>query len=345
MGIINRIEFIKTLIKDKATGHGSPLVVALAITSRCNFRCSYCYGQYFRSKEKDLTSKKLFKVIDDLGKLGTRTITFEGGEPLIRDDIGLLIERVKSNGIECGFNTNGTLIPLRIKELKKADMICVTLDGPEKMNDANRGKGSFKKTMAGIDAALQAGIKTHISTVITKHNCNIEAIDWVVNFAKKRNIQTEFNFLFQQAERKNDSDNLMADNKSLRRIALRIIEHKKAGAPILFSEKVYRIVANWPDYKKRLFYNEKPDFDYIPCQAGRFMAFIDVDGKVYPCVQLIGSFPALDYKKVGIRKAWANCANYPCNACYFPRFNEFSSIANLDFDVILNQIMSTLKGH
>lgn len=345
MGIINRIEYMKTLIKDKSSGGRSPLVVALAITSKCNFRCTYCYGQYFQNKQKDATTKKLMQLIDDLGKLGTRVITFEGGEPLIRNDIGELIERVKANGIECGFNTNGTMISARIKELKKADMICVTLDGPEEMNDKNRGKGSFKKITSGIDAALAAGIKTHISMVITRHNCTTEAIDWTVNFAKEKGIQAEFNFLFHQAQGKNNSDSLMADNKSLRKAALRIVKHKKEGAPILFSEKVYRIVATWPDYKKRIYFNEKPNFNYIACKAGRFMAYIDVDGKVYPCVQLIGSFPALDYKKVGIKKAWANCANYPCIACYFPCFNEFSSIANLDFEVIAGQILSTLKDH
>lgn len=345
MSLTNRAAFMVTLFKNKVTGGRSPLAVALAITPRCNFRCNYCYGQYFKSKEKPVNLKNLYKLIDGLGQLGTRTITLEGGEPLIRGDIGKIIDRVKANGIECGFNTNASLVPLRIKELKKADMVCVSLDGPEEVNDLNRGKGSFKRTLAGLEAALKAGIKTHTSSVMTKHNCKPEIVAWIVDFVKKKGIQAEFNFLFQQGGSMKDSDNLMASNKDIRKVAKLIVEYKEKGAPILFSQKVYQIVADWPDYKKRLYYNEKPKFKYIPCAAGRFMAFIDVDGNVYPCVQLIGTFPALSYRDVGIKKAWENCANYPCHACYFPCFNEFSSIANLDLEVIAGQVLSTLKGH
>lgn len=334
-----------TLAKDKITGGRSPLTVALAITPRCNFRCNYCYGQYFNSKEQETNLKVLLKLIDDLGKLGTRTITLEGGEPLIRDDIGKIINRIKANGMECGFNTNASFVPLRIKELRQADMVCISLDGPEEVNDLNRGKGSFKQTMTGLDAAIKAGIKTHTSSVMTKYNCKKEVVDWVINFAKEKGIHTEFNFLFQQSDGKKNSDNLMASNKDIRKVAKLIIEYKRKGAPILFSDKVYEVVAAWPDYRKRLYLNEKPNFKYIPCAAGRFMAFIDVDGKVYPCVQLIGTFPALSYLEVGVKRAWENCANYPCYACYFPCFNEFSSIANFDLKVISGQVLSTLKGH
>lgn len=345
MGLLNRATYMSTLLKDKITGGRSPLVIALSITPRCNYQCNYCYGQYFKSKEKEFPLKELIKLINDLAKMGTRSITFEGGEPLIRNDIGKLIDIVKKNGIECGFNTNGSLIPLRIKELKKADLVCVSLDGPKKYNDLNRGKGAFDKTVAGIDAAIKAGIKTHISAVMTCYTCKSEIVDWIINFAKQKNIQVEFNFLFQQSEDKKNSVNLMADNKEIKKVALKILKYKKESAPILFSDKVYQIVANWPDYRKLRYFNEKPKFKYIPCQAGRFMMFLDVDGKVYPCVQVIGRFPALDFRKVGIKKAWENCANYPCNACYFPCFNEFSSIANLDMGVISGQIISTIKNH
>lgn len=345
MSLLNRAAYLATLLKDRATGGRTPLTVVLNITARCTLQCGYCYGQYFQSKRKDFSTQELFKLIDSLGKMGTRSITLGGGEPLTRPDIGKLINRIKANGIECGFNTNGTLIPQRIKELKRTDMICVSVDGPKKINDANRGKGSFEKIMAGIDTALEAGIKTHISSVITRYSCSPESIDWIINFAKGKGIQAEFNFLFQQADGKNDSDRFMAENKALRKAARLIVKRKREGAPILFSEKVYQLAADWPDYRKRLYLNEKPNFKYIPCYAGRFMMFIDSDGKTYPCVQLIDIFPALDFRKVGLKKAWENCANYPCHACYFPCFNEFSSIAGLDLGVISAQMVSTLKGH
>ncbi len=343
MGAYNRFAFMATLIRDRLSGGRTPLVVVLNVTFRCNLKCGYCYGQYFNRDDKDFTTQELSDLIDGLGKLGTRSITLGGGEPLIREDIGQIIRKIKSKGIECGMNTNGTLIPSRIDELKSIDMVTVSIDGPKEMNDANRTEGSFEKIIAGIDAALQAGIKTHITTVLTRNNYN--CVDWIVSLAKEKGIQAEFNLLFHQSQEKNDSDRFMPDNEHLRKAVLRVGELKAGGAPILFSEKVYRYVAKWPDYRKRLVMAAEPDFTPIPCYAGRFMMFIDADGWVYPCVQLIDVFKALDFRKTGIKKAWDNCATHSCKACYFPCFNEFNQIMSLQPKIIIGQILSTLRGH
>lgn len=333
---------MSTLLKDHILGRRTSLVVILNVTFRCNMRCGYCYGQYFNRKDRDFTTEELLGLIDDLGRMGTRSITLGGGEPLIRDDIGQIIERVKSRGIECGFNTNGVLIPKKIDALKKADMICVSIDGPKEMNDANRGEGSFEKIMAGIDTALDADLKVHTTTVLTKYNC--EAVDWIVDMVREKGIQAEFNLLFHQSEEKDDSDRFMAENDILRKAVKRVAELKARGAPILFSENVYQFAAKWPDYKKRLIMGKELDFEFIPCYAGRFMMFIDADGRVYPCVQLIDVFNALDFREVGIKKAWEHCANHSCKACYFPCFNEFNKIMRLNPKVLMGQVVSTLKG-
>lgn len=340
----NRANFFLKLLKNRLAGGRTPLVAVINIIARCNLRCGYCYGQYFQSKTKDFTTQELLGLIDDLGKMGTRSLTLAGGEPLLRADIGEVIKRVKNNGMECGMNTNGTLIPQRLKELETIDMITVSIDGPKKMNDANRGQGSFEKIMAGIEAALKAGIKTHINALITRHNCQIETIDWLVELARKKGMQAEFNFLFHQAEDKDDSDRFMPENSALRRVIKRIVKHKTQRAPILFSKKAYQVAAEWPDYQKRLFMDKEPDFDSIPCYAGRFMLFIDADGKVYPCMQLIDDFKALDFRQAGIKKAWDNCAHHTCKACYFPCFNEFNLITGLDPRVIWAQILNTVRG-
>ncbi len=340
MSLSNRIKFMLSLTKNKLVGGRSPLIVVLNTTFRCNLSCGYCYGQYFKQKKEDFTTQELQKLIDQLAELGTCSITLGGGEPLIRDDIGVIIESVKSNGMECGFNTNGTLIPRRIKELQKADMICVSIDGPREMNDLNRGAGSYDKIINGIDVAIDNGITVHTSSVITRHN--IEAIDWIIDMAVKRGIKAEFNFLFHQSAKRVDSDNYMAESDALRQAAERIANLCADGAPIVFSESVYRLVAKWPDLRQRLILGHQPDFDYIPCSAGRFMMFIDADGLVYPCVQLIGTFPSLDFRQTGIKEAWSNCASHTCKACYFPCFNELNKIMSLDLRTISGQVWKTL---
>lgn len=341
MGILNRTAFFTTLIKDRIIGKRTPLVVVLNATFRCNLKCGYCYGQYFKRSDKDFSTQELLDLIKGLKRMGTRSITLGGGEPLIRDDIGLIIKAIKDSGIECGMNTNGILIPNRVSELRPIDMITVSLDGPKDMNDANRGEGSFEKIMAGIDAALACGFKVHTTTVITQHN--YDSVDWLVDLAGRKGLQAEFNFLFNQAGDKSDSDRFMAENQYLRQAALKIAELKAQGAPILFSEEVYRYAANWPDYKSRVVIGKEPVFPFIPCYAGKFMMFIDADGKVYPCVQLIDIFNALDFRVAGIEKAWDNCASHNCKTCYFPCFNELNCVMGLNLKVIFEQVASTIK--
>jgi MoaA/NifB/PqqE/SkfB family radical SAM enzyme len=344
VGLYNRAAFMLSLLKNKLTGGRVPLVAVLNITARCNLRCTYCYGQYFQNPAQDYTTEELFHLIEELARLGTRSITLGGGEPLIRDDIGRLINKIKAHGIECGFNTNGLLIEKRINELSSADMICVSLDGPQKENDLNRGASSFAKIVAGIEKALQAGITVHTTTVFTRHNCTPAVVDWIIDFALKNNIQAEFNFLFHQKDDKNNPD-LFPHPEHLRQVALHIAHRKSEGAPVLFSEQAYLNVANWPLFPQQLHWGGRPSFSYIPCYAGRFMMFIDVDGKVYPCVQLIDLFKALDWRQVGLKKAWDHCATHSCHACYFPCFNEFNLIMGFRPKILWQQIMSSLKGH
>ena len=133
MGMSNRIAFMYTLLKDKLLGGRTPLIVVLNTTFRCNMRCGYCYGRFYEyPNNKDFTTEELINLIDDLKRMGTRSITLGGGEPLIRKDIGLIIDRIKESGIECGFNTNGTLVSQKINnrsvgELKSNVQFFVTL--------------------------------------------------------------------------------------------------------------------------------------------------------------------------------------------------------------------------
>src|SRR3989338_7667582 len=126
MGVFNRLAFMSTLLRDRLLGGRTPLVVVLNVTFRCNLRCGYCYGQYFGRKDKDFTTEELLGLIDDLGKMGTRSITLGGGEPLMRDDIEKIVKQIKSMGIECGFNTNGLLVAKKIDAIKDADMVCIS---------------------------------------------------------------------------------------------------------------------------------------------------------------------------------------------------------------------------
>jgi MoaA/NifB/PqqE/SkfB family radical SAM enzyme len=119
----------------------------------------------------------------------------QGGEALIRKDIGQIIKKVNNLGMFCRLTTNGVLISENnIKILKNLDSISVSVDGPEIVNDENRGKGSYKKLVAGINLLLKNNIDVKLSLVITKES--YKRIDEVIRFFTLVNFPLNISIMF-----------------------------------------------------------------------------------------------------------------------------------------------------
>ncbi len=79
---------------------------------------------------------------------------------------------LKSDDETIFLNTNGTLITEEISK-RFADYgsffsMSISLDGPEALHDRIRGKGSHRRTMRGIEEAVNRGIDLTIFTTVTK---------------------------------------------------------------------------------------------------------------------------------------------------------------------------------
>ncbi|HHL39854.1 MAG TPA: radical SAM protein [Deltaproteobacteria bacterium] len=342
MSLADRAVFFGRVIKSRLTGARAPLVVVLNVINRCNLRCIYCYGEYYDRKVADFTTGELKDLIDELAAMGTKSITIGGGEPLLRGDIGEIIAHVKSRRIECGMNTNGTLIPKKIDAVSQLDSVCVSLDGDEVPNDLNRGDGTYRRIVEGIKAARAAGVHVHTNTVLTRNS--IGSIDHIMRLARKLGFMTEFNLPFYLGERDSKNDELYPDDEQCRRAWRKILDYKARGYPVLFSRASHLYALRWPDYRRRVYYDEDPDFDYIRCYAGRLMCFIDSDGSVYPCAQLIGTFEARNIRdEGGFAAAWEHLASNPCRTCYFTCFNHFNLIFRLDASTIAETVKNTFR--
>ncbi len=62
-----------------------PYSTYFAVTDECPYRCAHCsYGMH---KKGRVDTKRAIEVIEQIKSIGTVTIGFTGGEPLMRDDI------------------------------------------------------------------------------------------------------------------------------------------------------------------------------------------------------------------------------------------------------------------
>ncbi len=325
-----------------------PLIVSLTVTNRCNLKCIYCYGSYYDRQIKDFPVEVWLDLIDELAQMGTSLIHLEGGEPLLRDDIELIIRKVKSKKMMCRMNSNGLLVPAKIAKLRGLDSLCVSLDGDSESNDRNRGKGTYPKILEGIKAAKKQNIPVLTSTVITNNNIHSGAIENILALSKEIGFGAQFSFLYEQTTLRLNDSAFSIDENAIKNAIKKLIAYKKSGYPIFYSLSTYKNALRWPvsfDHKRFT-----PDFlppkgwKYINCYMGKLMCFVDGDGMVYPCGEHIGSFPALNFLQTGFKKAWDNIEmEKKCITCYNTCFNEYNQIFSCRPSVIWNNFMNYFK--
>lgn len=140
---------------------------SIQLTERCNLACRYCYVQRRSHPDlEDCTFDFCERFVDFARRHahGPVKITFFGGEPLLRPDLMRhTVAYAKRTADEEGalpiryhLVTNGTLLDDRIGDLIAAEKIGleVSLDGPERVHDANRigpdGAPSFHRVYGNL---------------------------------------------------------------------------------------------------------------------------------------------------------------------------------------------------
>ena len=154
----------------------------ISVTDRCNFRCSYCMpAEIFGEKYEFLPRREIltFEEITRLGRLfvqlGARKIRITGGEPLLRQELEVLISRLSQiQGVDdLTLTTNGYLLPQNARALKEADLhrITVSLDtlDAEIFKQMNGRGYSVEGVLEGIREAEKVGFNPiKINAVVQK---------------------------------------------------------------------------------------------------------------------------------------------------------------------------------
>jgi cyclic pyranopterin phosphate synthase len=148
----------------------------ISVTDRCNYRCSYCMPEElgdqlrFETRRAILSFEEIERVLGVFARLGVRKVRLTGGEPTVRKGIVELTERVAQvPGIEqVVMTSNGHLLEQLAAPLAKAGLtaINISLD----TLDAARfhqltGRGELARVLAGVDAAVAAGLRVKTNAV------------------------------------------------------------------------------------------------------------------------------------------------------------------------------------
>jgi len=326
----HRAIFFLSLVYCRFSGINKPIFVVLVTNNLCDFKCTYCYGNYGHRKGiPDFTTKELLKIIDELKGMGTRILTLHGGESLLRKDFGEILNYAKLKGFYVSVNSNGTLVPKRIDELKCVDNLCISMDGREESNDKNRGKGSFKKAVAAIETAIEKSIPVVVSATLTKDN--MMDMEYLAELGKEKGFRIQYSILYNS----NEVDNsLIMSGREVRRTTKKIYNLKKQGYPIYYSDNVLRSAVQWPEsYDVRYFTKEDSEYtknlNLVPCYHGKLKYQIDADGRVVTC-WAHDAPDAPNIKTLGLKEALRQCnENKNCEYCCFLANNEHNAVMHM----------------
>lgn len=151
----------------------------------------------FLPREEILRFSEIEQIARSFVSLGVNKLRITGGEPLLRKDLTDLIAKLSQlEGVDdIAMTTNAALLKKYAVGLKEAGLhrVTVSLDSldPEIFAAMNGVGAKPAKVVEGIDAALAAGLKVKLNTVVKK-SVNEHGVTDLVEFASERAIPIRF---------------------------------------------------------------------------------------------------------------------------------------------------------
>ena len=182
-----------SMLKSRVYTH-RPFFLAHAVTFGCNSKCKMCtYWQLTPRMKDDLSTEEVYQLLDEAHDIGMRAYYIFGGEPLIRKDIGKIVDYAKNRGFLTAMNTNASLLASKAASLRNLDFAFVSLDYFDEYHDFIRGRrGSFDDAIKGINRIREVG-NTRVTLVTTISTLNLDAIEPMAQLAKHLRVGISYN--------------------------------------------------------------------------------------------------------------------------------------------------------
>jgi uncharacterized protein len=272
----------------------------IILTDECNLCCRYCRAKAFEVLEEsdDETAPRIDIDPDlprdlnfDLDLLYTflqkdpaATLTFYGGEPLMRAD---LIDRIVREAPVQQFmiQTNGILLDRLAPEIvNRFSTILVSLDGGEELTDSNRGAGVYRNVMENVRKIRERGFNGELIArmAVTERTDIAEAVCWLSNNPdysfSSIHWQLDANFAGDFSRRQFADWTRTSYNPGIRILVAEWVDHMESQGEVM---KWYPFI----DPMEDLLLGKKSQ---LRCGSGHANYSIMTDGHIAPCPVMIG---------------------------------------------------------
>jgi cyclic pyranopterin phosphate synthase len=172
----------------------------ISVTDRCNIRCFYCMPEtavQFTDRAEILTFEEIERFVRAAVPLGITKLRLTGGEPLVRRDLPVLIERLAAiPGIrDIALTTNAVLLEKYAQDLYSAGLrrLNIHLDtlDRERFKFITR-RDDFPRVMAGVDEAVRVGFtKIKFNVVAVKDLIEPDIVP-MARFCRERGFEPRY---------------------------------------------------------------------------------------------------------------------------------------------------------
>ncbi|MEM3708691.1 MAG: GTP 3',8-cyclase MoaA [Nitrososphaerales archaeon] len=167
----------------------------VSVTSKCNLNCIFCHKEGNNVLEDKLTPKSIEEIVRIASSYGVKKVKVTGGEPLIREDIVEIVNRVSSiRGIQdLSMVTNTYLLENLAEPLKRAGLNRVNINlpslNPKKYYELT--KGELEPVIKGIKAAVKYGLTPVKINMVLLKGINDDELDDYIKFSSEINAQIQ----------------------------------------------------------------------------------------------------------------------------------------------------------
>ena len=321
MRLRDKISSVHTFAKVKFFGRRIPLAVRWQLTDRCSCRCQYC--DIWNRGMKELSLQQIRSILDELAQMGTKRISFSGGEPMLRKDIAQILGYTKQKGISPSMNSSGYFVAEKINQLKELGLLKLSLDGTEEIHDRQRGRtGAYKQALGAARACKENGIKFTFCATLARNN--LKDIKFLVKLAKRFDTLVAFQPLKDIYRGVKEMDFFYPEDKQWKEAVEELMTLKKRyPAHIRNSVLGLKHIKHWPRYKS------------LECWAGRIFCIIETNGDLYPCDRIdypIAQLPSCVER--GFKEAFNKLPEIRCSGCGFCGALELNFLLSYKFAVL-----------
>ncbi len=321
-------------IAARSLSPGKPHHAQWLVTRKCNYRCLGC-NVWKEQDKNELSTEEVKKGLDILKKIGIVELVLSGGDPLLRDDIGEIVEHASKLFVTTVYD-NGSMAAKKIDALRNVDFVAISIDSlDEAKNDYIKSvPGAWKNAMQAVETLHNEGVKVSVTPTISQKNL-YEIVDitnyftgkgipvWYCLYSYDTSVDSKQLFRIGKA----NDEFVITDKPAMVNLCNSLIEMRKKNNKILMTDKLIKAL--------RSLYEEESKRTW-KCQGLNQFLVVDHLGRVAAChshnfagsvFDLPKNWKSPEYKQ--LRKTYHECTqcNYLCYVFYSLHGNPWGHLS------------------